>query len=243
MSTPDMSSLLVPPLVNVYVGPARKHWILHEKLLSHHSPFFASAFGGAFAEAETGKIELLEDDPAAFELLIQWLYSGSMGQKPTAATPKDEAWAFALLCFELWVLCDKFGITKLKNPAMDAYRHSCRQSDQIPSNGAMMQIYNRTSCGTPFQQLAADITAYEATCSDVDTDTANAFIDKHLEGPSLGTRYAADVVKAIRRSWRLSELKDPLSLTGCVYHVHAEGEVCEQMKAKSCCKHITGFRS
>jgi hypothetical protein len=29
-------------MVDIYVGPENTHWILHEKLLYHHSPYFAT---------------------------------------------------------------------------------------------------------------------------------------------------------------------------------------------------------
>jgi hypothetical protein len=63
-------------VVSIYVGPNRKHYVVHKQLLTSQSDYFDKALNGRFKEAEEGKIHLEEDDPAAVELLIGWLYRG-----------------------------------------------------------------------------------------------------------------------------------------------------------------------
>ena len=73
-----MRSLLDGECVDIYVGPSRKHWNLPKKLLWHHSPFFAKAFNGNFREGIEGRIELREDDIAAFRLLVRWMFTNTI---------------------------------------------------------------------------------------------------------------------------------------------------------------------
>ncbi|KAL8808503.1 MAG: hypothetical protein Q9182_000054 [Xanthomendoza sp. 2 TL-2023] len=64
--------------VRVGSGADARSWIIHKKLLTHHSPYFAAAFGKSFREATTDSIDLSEDDVLAFELFVQWLYTGRL---------------------------------------------------------------------------------------------------------------------------------------------------------------------
>ncbi|KAL8684116.1 MAG: hypothetical protein Q9224_006601 [Gallowayella concinna] len=64
--------------VRVGGGADAQSWKIHKKLLTHHSPYFAAAFDGSFSEATTDSIDMKEDDPRAFELFVQWLYTGKL---------------------------------------------------------------------------------------------------------------------------------------------------------------------
>ena len=63
-------------VVNVYVGPERKRYVVHKNLLIAESDYFKAALLGSFIEAEENSIHLKEEDPAAVALLIGWLYHG-----------------------------------------------------------------------------------------------------------------------------------------------------------------------
>ena len=65
-------------VVTIFVGPARIKWSLHENLLSATSDFFRSAFNGGFKESTDDTLALPEDDPAAFELFVRWLYGKAL---------------------------------------------------------------------------------------------------------------------------------------------------------------------
>jgi len=57
-------------VVDIYVGPERKHYVVHKKPLTSRSEYFSKALDGHFREAEENSIHLKEDDPAAVALLI-----------------------------------------------------------------------------------------------------------------------------------------------------------------------------
>lgn len=65
-------------MVDIYVGPEGIHHHLSLKLLSHHSPFFDKAFNGSFKEGSTKRLDLPDEDVHAFNLLVQWIYSGQV---------------------------------------------------------------------------------------------------------------------------------------------------------------------
>lgn len=61
-------------MVNIYVGPKRKLWVLHEAVVCERSEYFAKAFQGKFAEGIAKEIWMEEVDPVVFAMLVDWLY-------------------------------------------------------------------------------------------------------------------------------------------------------------------------
>ena len=90
-------------------GDGSQTWSLPKKLLTHVSPFFAAALDGAFSESNSHKMLLPEDDPAAFELFVQWLYIGETGKDSTD---------HILTHVRAWTLGDKLGCPVFQDRAM-----------------------------------------------------------------------------------------------------------------------------
>jgi hypothetical protein len=71
--------LLEGESVTIYVGPDREAFKLSKDLLCYVSPFFRAAFEGDFKESNEQTMELLEDDVAAFEHVVSYMYRGIFG--------------------------------------------------------------------------------------------------------------------------------------------------------------------
>ena len=68
----------------ITVGPESTRFQLHKDLLVNKCPtFFAPALDGSFREAQEMAIDLPDDDPEAFLLFVDWLYSGRMPVIPS----------------------------------------------------------------------------------------------------------------------------------------------------------------
>ncbi len=65
--------------VTIYVGPRREEFKLSKDLLCYVSPFFKAAFEGGFKEGHEKTMELLEDDPEAFNHVVSYIYRGNFG--------------------------------------------------------------------------------------------------------------------------------------------------------------------
>ena len=104
-------SLITSPTISILVGPTRKSFAAHKDLLCKLVPYFASAFSGAFAEARTSEIYLADEDPAAIEQFISWMYRGSKG---LTATSND-----LVPLVELYVLADMWCAPMLQNNLID----------------------------------------------------------------------------------------------------------------------------
>ncbi|MCJ1398012.1 hypothetical protein MMC11_001209 [Xylographa trunciseda] len=98
-------------MVVILVGPNRKRFSAHKDLLYCLAPYFEKAFNGPFMEATNGTILLEDDDPAAIEFFICWLYRGA-----SALEPVDDDFAPLL---RLYVLADMWDLPVLQNSIID----------------------------------------------------------------------------------------------------------------------------
>lgn len=72
--------LLAGRLVKIWVGSPSTEFTVHENVLkASETQFFQAVFSNGFKETETGILELPEDDPATFRLLLQWVYGSATG--------------------------------------------------------------------------------------------------------------------------------------------------------------------
>lgn len=62
------------PLVAVYVGATRKKIEIPGNLLCFHSKFFRMALNGGFKEAANYSVDLPEDEPKLFQVIVDWMY-------------------------------------------------------------------------------------------------------------------------------------------------------------------------
>lgn len=100
--------------MHLYLGPQRRQFSVHKKLLCHQSPFFAKAFDGGFEETVHGKMTLEEDDSYAFEIFLYWLYRGHLPPaKPIGDRGRNLAFSHGLLSItgglaKFYLLADKY---------------------------------------------------------------------------------------------------------------------------------------
>jgi len=205
-------------LVNIYVGEAKRQWSLHRSLLCHHSTYFQEQFGDDSKQNEM-KLELPESDPAAFELLVKWLYQGRIDD--VSSMPADKKWDYADACQKLYVLCDKIKMPQLKNFAIDQFRKGCNEAGLVPGPEEMKPIYESTPPSSPFRKLVSRIAARQimAPESTKDAGTYKICFEANAD-------FAIDVINAIREGSGGKLFEDPTKDTGCAYHEHENGAKC-----------------
>ncbi|KAL8715991.1 MAG: hypothetical protein Q9220_000658 [cf. Caloplaca sp. 1 TL-2023] len=152
-------------LVKVYVGNGeeRESWTVHTKLLTHASSFFASAFNGSFSEAATKSIELPEDDPDAFRLFVQWLYTGKFVMREMYEDQyigeKFEFDGIPLFACNVWHLGDKLGCPIFKDFATIRLISCYSERWLTPDHAG--KIYQVSPPGSLIRQLAVDQTLWD----------------------------------------------------------------------------------
>ncbi|EKD18145.1 hypothetical protein MBM_03917 [Drepanopeziza brunnea f. sp. 'multigermtubi' MB_m1] len=116
---PKLSS----PVLTIHVGAERKLFQIHKAMFVQAARYFDRMFNGKFLESVTSAAEFPDDDPAAWELLVQWCYTGklpALTRQASDAVFNAEVTKFCSVRLKLCCLADKYGMVLLHNLAMDS---------------------------------------------------------------------------------------------------------------------------
>ncbi|KAF2848716.1 hypothetical protein T440DRAFT_470057 [Plenodomus tracheiphilus IPT5] len=232
--TGTFAELLSGPMVDVYVGDGQRHWSLHRNLLCHHSERLEDELHGGDHGGDQGsdrgsdhgsdqaaKLELPDHDPAGFELLVKWLYQGRLDDVSGLADASQK-YDYAVSCYKLYLLCDRFDLLQLKNVAMDQYRKGLHEAELVPDADEIDDIYRKSPEGSPFRHLMTRIAARQIMDpgSERDVETYRQCFENNPD-------FALDLVKAIRLGTGGVLFDDPTDPgNGCEYHDHETGPNC-----------------
>ena len=205
--------------MDIFVGKERRHWPLHYNLLCHHSDYFETHCVND-GKNQARHLELLKDDPKAFELLVKWLYQGKLDDVGDMALEKK--WEYADTCQKLYVLCDRINLPELKNHAIDQFRKGCFGAGLVPGPEEMKPIYEHNHPSSPFRKLISRIAARQI----MDPESENT-AETYKMCFESNTEFAIDVVNAIREGSGCKLFNDPTEGEGCIYHEHDNGQRCD----------------
>lgn len=65
-------------IVTLYVGTDEQKFIAYKDVLCNKVPYFDKMFNGGFEEANTLIARFPEDDPKPFDLMLGWVYEGTL---------------------------------------------------------------------------------------------------------------------------------------------------------------------
>jgi BTB/POZ domain len=208
-------------MIDIYVGASKRHWSLHRNILSHHSPYFEAEIDDAHSKVRGGTIELLDEDPTAFELLVKWLYQGKIDD--VSSLPVEKKWDHADACQKLYILCNRLKMTELKNLAIDQFRKGCNEAGLVPGPEEMKPIYEKTPPTSPFRKLVSRIAARQIMDPEGNKDAAT-----YRECFGTSPDFAIDVINAIKDGAGGALFDDPTEGNSCRYHEHENGETCHK---------------
>lgn len=182
-------------LVHILVGPRKKKFSVHQKLLSA-SPYFEEAFNGPFLEAKTMTLTLKEDAPEIFSAFIEWLYVHDSN------TAKD----FDIdNLISLYIFSDKIQNVALKDYAMDILQNTMKEGSQDLNLDQIKRIFKDLpdSPTAPLRRFAAAMLYYEIMCRSTTKPSWILDVFKHVPAACL------EVIKFQRhRSQECNELKE-----------------------------------
>jgi len=185
-----LNELLSRSMVDIYVGPENTHWILHEKLLCYHSPFFRKVFYSKNSNAnKTQSFGLPDEEDTPFKTFVGWLYSSSL------PVPREEADLGT--CFDLYLMAEKFEIPALIADVLQVVREWYKYSDTYPGLRRVQYIYANTEEGSPMRHMLVHSVARMMVIE----KGIPAHWDKALR---KNGQLAVDIIKAIQ-DWRLEE--------------------------------------
>ena len=187
---PKKNRLLSRSMVDIYVGPENTHWILHEKLLCHHSPFFRKIFySKSSSSSRTQSFGLPEEEDGPFKTFVGWLYSSSL------PVPREEADLGT--CFDLYLMAEKFEIPALVADVLQVVREWYKYSDSYPGLRRVQYIYANTDEGSPMRHMLVHAVARMMVVE----KGIPAHWDKALR---KNGQLAVDIIRAIQ-DWRIDE--------------------------------------
>lgn len=177
-------------MVDIYVGTENTHWILHEKLLCHHSPFFRKIFYSKTSRSSsTQSFGLPDEEDYPFKTFVGWLYSSSL------PVPREEA--DLGLCFDLYLMAEKFEIPALIADVLQVVREWYKYSETYPGLRRVQYIYANTEDGSPMRHMLVHSVARLMVLE----KGIPAHWDKALR---KNGQLAVDIIRAIQ-DWRLDE--------------------------------------
>jgi len=183
-----LHELLSRSMVDLYVGPENTHWILHEKLLCHHSPFFRSKFLSKNSKSQSS-LGLPDEEDAPFKAFVGWLYSSSL------PIPREESDLGVL--FDMYLMAEKWGIASLVQDLLQIVREWYKFSDTYPGLRRVQYIYANTQEGSPMRHMLVHAVARLLVLE--------KGIPKHWDKAlRKNGQLAVDIITAIQ-DWRLDE--------------------------------------
>ncbi|CAD0089939.1 unnamed protein product [Aureobasidium vineae] len=187
------AELLSGPTIDFYVGQERRHWSLHRNLLCHHSPYFESEFlaDKTSKSSQRSELELPDQDPTGFELLVKWLYQGTLDD--TSDMTDEKKYDYSVACHKLYLLCNKFDLPVLRNESIDLYRQGLLEAQLVPDAEEINDIYRSSPVGSPFRKLMAQIAARQIMDPDSEKN-AESYRNCFKDNPD----FAVDMVNAIK---------------------------------------------
>ena len=181
-------------MVDLYVGPDSTHWILHEKLLCHYSPFFRQTFYNKNTKPSSSKSFGLPDmDDEPFELFVGWLYSRALRY------PEEERAIGPLL--DLYLMSEKFEINKLGEDVVETVRAFYHNNETYPGLRRVQYVYANTEEDSPMREMMVGSVARYLTLS----ETIPTHWEKALK---KNGQLAVDIIRSIQE-WHLESRSVP----------------------------------
>ncbi|KIW08592.1 uncharacterized protein PV09_00554 [Verruconis gallopava] len=221
------AELVAGPIVDVYVGETKQHWPIHRNILAFHSEYLQTELQHSpdstprkKGQTDNLRLDLPDDDPAGFELLVKWLYQGKIEDVSNIADDQDK-YDYAVSCQKLHQLCERLDLPRLKNIAMDQYRKALNQAGLVPDPEELNVIYRQSAEQSPFRKLMVNIAARQIMDPDSDKDA-----ESYRPCFENNADFAVELINAIKKGMGGLLFEDPTEETGCEYHDHNEGPNC-----------------
>jgi hypothetical protein len=205
-------------MLNIYVGPAREHFHIHQTLLCNAVPAFASMFGNGFKETVEKSAELPEDDPQAFDCFLHWLYVGTLSSINMAKSfpTSGQLWdRIKLYCF-----AEKYCIDTLADAVIDTVQAALKNKPDYPSPQCVVMAYENTSEGSRLRLYLVRSIAYEIIVRKPDSLTQAQL------GLLAGVSDFSRDMFALLLGLKEVRPKHPNEFPACEYHRHGKMYAC-----------------
>jgi len=195
---------------------------VHKNLLLEKSTVFKKMFTGGFVEATTNAATLPEDDPDAFEAVVEWIYHGKF---LTINGHRTICGSQMRLLLDICRLASKYSMWELLDRATTGYVQSMSLSGCLPNRPHIDLVYEHLPPHSKLRLFVAKSVAYIILTSP--NDEANgAWENKEFQALFLKHE---DLLLDVLDLLRMQAGKWPLNPKGaphCEYHEHAKAMKC-----------------
>ena len=212
-------------MIKFEVGITQTTFLVHLDLLCSASPYFKAALTKGFLETHKKSMEIPEDDPDQFELLVQWLYTKKL-DLPNPDTDEAHEERYLQLC-NLYVLTDKYRMMGMNNYIIDRFfmmlpkkpaphspisKPSFKPVLKSPQTKVIIYIYKNTTNDCTLRKLlvawfVSIIKHYQLSPQ----NTAHNFLCTLPE-------FSADLVIAMTNKLSHTKEKDPMTGGSSAFH-------------------------
>ena len=201
-------------MVRIYVGPKRALWVLPEEALCDRVQFFKSAFQSGFRESSEKVLELPEDDPIAFEFVLDYILQDWPDTEFISTLESPEAIQMAWC--QVWVLTDKLGLPDFSEEAIGYYVEyfsGLALSERVVPPAAAKFLYENTSdlCEMRETLTKSAVEVYEGlecSCEEV--------MEQRSASAASHPKFHADIMVLLKKTQLQKAWKDIASnLTSC----------------------------
>lgn len=231
-------------MVTLTVGTSQKVFKVHRKILCDRIPYFDKMFRGLFQEAITSTAIFPEDDPGMFDLLLRWVYDGTIPSVTWSGRDKDgnggdnegdegefinenddseqdyyDYWATNWNPLRLYILADKLNVTEVMDRVMDEYTLGLKLHTLEPDAEDYELVYKSSPAGSVLRKYHAHCFAWEL----VNYEHENTWFQTMMvDFPDL----AKDIVPHLRGTAESKMVHPRDVLPSCEYHSHEKADVC-----------------
>ncbi|EXJ90017.1 hypothetical protein A1O3_03085 [Capronia epimyces CBS 606.96] len=221
-------------IISVFVGQNKLEYRLHEAILTTKSPFFEKCLCSGMKEQQEKKVYLPDVNPSEFDIMIMWMYTEKVNPG------RDNA-----LITGVYLLADRFCMPDLQNGLVDAFR--ANYNTYLINPMTVKNIWRLTPEGCKLREAALDL-MFNRLCQNP-SQYRTASVGKSATTPQkpeseFAIEFAIEFEKLLQENgplpsalfWKRHDHNpptayslppDPSSMSGCVYHVHANGKKCK----------------
>ncbi|KIW69085.1 hypothetical protein PV04_04982 [Phialophora macrospora] len=219
-TAPNVTPFGRSDIISVFVGKQKVEFGIYKGILVAKSPFFEKWFGVGVKETNENVVNLLEDEPSAFEVVVEWVYANQV-----------RAGKLTLTLVKAYVLAEKLCMPDLQNGIADSIRLRRRVPRPYHASGACRMLPE----GCPLRDLLLDQfhfrfmkspNTFKMGTADTDVEVAVELKEEIRKNPGLATALFWKTVDcSLKRD--TGGPMDPRKFAGCNYHVHEDGKKCK----------------
>lgn len=145
--------------VNIYIGDPSKKFTIHKNLLCATGTVFDKMYNSELFKSGC-KVVMNTEDPAAFKLFVDYLYSRRVPGATTSMSIAAQSLRVKQLC-QLYAYADKLEMNyEIRNKIMDKIQDGFTLINVTPEPGLLGAIYSHTSASSQLRKFCAASLVY-----------------------------------------------------------------------------------